>query len=107
MTRNRILGFVALLLVVVVGATSALGQGFTTGSITGNVENENTALPGVTVTLKSPNLQGTRTTVTAGGGNFTFSGLRPARTPPRSRFRASRRSRRRSRSRPASPLPST
>jgi hypothetical protein len=62
---------------VVVGATSAFGQGFTTGSLTGKVENENAGLPGVTVTLTSPNLQGTRTTVTSGNGGFTFVALPP------------------------------
>ena len=77
MTRNRILGFAALLLVVVVVATGALGQGFTTGSLTGRVENEKAPLPGVTVTLKSPALQGTRTTVTSANGDFTFKALPP------------------------------
>ena len=41
----------------------ALGQSLTTGSLTGKVENENAGLPGVTVTLTSPRLQGTRTTI--------------------------------------------
>jgi outer membrane receptor protein involved in Fe transport len=77
MTRKRIFGFLALLLVVVVGATSALGQGFTTGSLSGKVENENAGLPGVTVTAASPNLQGTRSTVTSSNGGFTFVALPP------------------------------
>ncbi len=77
MTRNRIFGLLALLLVVVVGATSAFGQSLTTGSLTGKVENENAPLPGVTVTIKSASLQGTRTTVTSGAGAFTFQALPP------------------------------
>ncbi len=77
MTRNRILGFVALLLVVVVGATGAMGQGFTTGSLTGKVENEHAGLPGATVTLKSPALQGTKTAVSSSNGDFTFKALPP------------------------------
>jgi hypothetical protein len=77
MTKKRIVGFLALLLVIVVGATSAMGQSFTTGSLNGKVESENAGLPGVTVTLKSPVLQGTRTTVTSGNGDYTFVGLPP------------------------------
>ncbi len=77
MTRNRILGIVALLLVVVVGATSALGQGFTTGSLTGKVESEHAGLPGVTVTLKSPAMQGTKMAVSSTNGDFTFKALPP------------------------------
>ncbi len=77
MTKNRILGLLALVLVVVVGATSAMGQSSTTGNLTGKVENENAGLPGVTITIKSPNLQGTRTTVTSANGGFTFQALPP------------------------------
>jgi outer membrane receptor for ferrienterochelin and colicin len=76
MTRNRLIGFLALIAVVAF-ATTAVGQSFTTGSLTGKVENENAPLPGVTVTIKSPVLQGTRTTVTGGGGGFTFQALPP------------------------------
>jgi outer membrane receptor for ferrienterochelin and colicin len=79
MTRKRILGLLALLLVVVVGATSALGQGFTTGSLTGKVESENAPLPGVTVAIKSPSLQGVKQTVTSGNGSFTFQALPPGK----------------------------
>jgi outer membrane receptor for ferrienterochelin and colicin len=77
MRSLRFFGFLALLLVVVVGTTSALGQGFTTGSLTGKVESENAGLPGVTVAVSSPNLQGTRQTVTSSNGGFTFSALPP------------------------------
>jgi Carboxypeptidase regulatory-like domain len=77
MTRNRILGLLALLLVVVVGATSAMGQSSTTGNLTGKVENENAGLPGVTVTITSKNLQGARTATTSAAGAFTFAALPP------------------------------
>ena len=77
MRKLRFFGLLVLLLVVVVGATSAPGQGFTTGSLSGKVENENAGLPGVTVTVKSPNLQGTRATVTSSNGGFTFVALPP------------------------------
>ena len=77
MTKNRIIGILALLVVVVAFATPAPSQGFTTGSLTGKVENEGAGLPGVTVAIKSPNLQGTKTTVTSSNGGFTFVALPP------------------------------
>ncbi len=49
----------------------------TTGSIRGTVETGQTALPGVTVEAKSPNLQGTRTAVTDNGGRFNLTLLPP------------------------------
>ena len=63
---------VALLLV----AGSLFGQG-TTGTMSGVVTQDNTPLPGVTVTANSPNLQGTRTTVTNEAGGYTFGALPP------------------------------
>ena len=49
----------------------------TTGSIRGVVETSHTALPGVTVEAKSPNLQGTRTAVTDAEGRFNLTSLPP------------------------------
>jgi outer membrane receptor protein involved in Fe transport len=77
MTRNRIFGCLALLLVLVVGAASAPGQSPTTSAIRGHVENEGAGLPGVLVTLKSPALQGERTATTSGSGDYTFVGIPP------------------------------
>lgn len=57
-------------------AFAAFGQG-TTGSITGTVTSEGAALPGVTVTVTSPALQGSRTTVTGEGGGFNFPSVPP------------------------------
>ena len=49
----------------------------TTGSIRGVVETGQTPLPGVTVEARSPNLQGSRTSVTDGEGRFNLPSLPP------------------------------
>ena len=51
----------------------------TTGSIRGVVQTGQTALPGVTVEAKSPNLQGSRTAVTDGQGRFILTLLPPGK----------------------------
>ena len=51
--------------------------GQTTGSIRGTVRTGGTALPGVTVEARSPNLQGSRTTVTDAEGRFALTLLPP------------------------------
>jgi len=56
----------------------ALAQGLPTASLTGKVTAEgNTALPGVTVTVTSPSLQGTRDVTTSGNGDYIFNLLPP------------------------------
>ena len=57
-------------------AVAAFGQG-TTSSLVGTVMTEGSPLPGVTVTVTSPALQGSRTTVTGEGGGYTFPSLPP------------------------------
>ncbi len=54
----------------------ALGQG-TTASIVGTVTSEGQALPGVSVTVSSPALQGTRTAATGSSGGYNIAGLPP------------------------------
>jgi outer membrane receptor protein involved in Fe transport len=54
----------------------ALAQG-TTSELTGTVTSEGKPLPGVTVTVTSPALQGTRTKVTGPNGGYTFLALPP------------------------------
>ncbi len=49
----------------------------TTGSIRGVVETGQTPLPGVTVEAKSPNLQGTRSSITDAEGRFNLTPLPP------------------------------
>src|SRR5436190_3998112 len=69
-TRFLIIGAIAALI-----AGSAFAQ--TTASLTGDVTTEGKPLPGVTVTISSPNLQGTRTAVTGENGGYSFSGMPP------------------------------
>ncbi|HEX9982532.1 MAG TPA: TonB-dependent receptor [Thermoanaerobaculia bacterium] len=49
----------------------------TTSNLTGKVILDGNGLPGVTVTISSPALLGTRTTVTDVNGNYNFAGLPP------------------------------
>ncbi len=55
---------------------SAFAQG-TTGSMTGSVIHEGVGFPGVTVTINSPAMQGTRIAVTNESGQYNFGGLPP------------------------------
>lgn len=64
--------FFLLLLV----AAGAFAQG-TTGALTGTVTQAGSPLPGVTVNIASPSLQGTRTTVTNGQGDYSFPSIPP------------------------------
>src|SRR5437763_8658174 len=64
--------FFLLLLV----AAGAFAQG-TTGALTGTVSQAGANLPGVTVTIASPAMQGTRTTVTNENGDYNFSAIPP------------------------------
>ncbi|HEX6083792.1 MAG TPA: carboxypeptidase regulatory-like domain-containing protein [Thermoanaerobaculia bacterium] len=73
MKSSRYFAVVALLLVA---SLSALGQG-TTSTLSGTVTHEGAGLPGVTVTISSPNLQGVRTTVTNEAGGYTFPSIPP------------------------------
>ncbi|HYI10656.1 MAG TPA: TonB-dependent receptor [Thermoanaerobaculia bacterium] len=57
-------------------AFSALAQG-TTGVLTGTATSEGAPLPGVSVTVSSPSLQGTRTTVTSETGGYVVPALPP------------------------------
>ncbi|HEX6177742.1 MAG TPA: TonB-dependent receptor [Thermoanaerobaculia bacterium] len=67
--------FTALLALVLLIATSAFAQ--VTSSLTGSVTSDGVGLPGVTVTISSPQMQGTRTAVTGEGGGYTFGGIPP------------------------------
>ena len=78
--KGRALARVAALLVAVAAAgyTSVHAQGVQTGVITGAVTSaDGLGLPGVTVTVSSPALQGTRTSVTDVNGNYVVRGLPP------------------------------
>ena len=73
----RLLRFTALFVAVVLFGGVALAQGVPQSTLTGRVLNEGQGLPGVTVTVKSPALQGTRTAVTSINGDFILPLLPP------------------------------
>ena len=73
---------VAALLAIVLGgfASDSYAQGIQTGSLRGTVtDQQNLPVPGVTVTIQSPALQGVRSSVTAGDGSYSFVQLPPGR----------------------------
>ena len=85
--RLRNLGL-ALAMAAVAGA--AWAQGSQTGTLTGRVESaDGQALPGVTVAVNSPSLQGERTAVTTENGDYIFKGLPAGRYKVASRSPAS------------------
>src|SRR5450755_989663 len=67
--------FMALFALLLIVSVSALAQ--TTASLTGTVTTDRADLPGATVTITSPALQGDRTTVTGPNGDYNFAGLPP------------------------------
>lgn len=68
---------VALVAVCLISAASAWAQ-VATGTVNGRVSDQDgSGLPGVSVTAKSPGLQGSRTTVTNVNGDYTFPNLPP------------------------------
>src|SRR6266568_5764140 len=66
---------IALSALVLLFAVSAFAQ--VSASLTGEVTSDGKQMPGVTVTISSANMQGTRTTVTGENGGYTFSSLPP------------------------------
>jgi hypothetical protein len=54
-----------------------LAQGLTNAALSGRVKAEGQGIPGVTVELTSPALQGVRTTTTREGGDYVFVGMPP------------------------------
>ncbi len=75
---NRYRKWLVLLVLPIFVGTLAQAQGLPTGTLNGRVsETEGLVLPGVTVTAKSPALQGTRTAVTNVNGDFAIPNLPP------------------------------
>ncbi len=72
---RRISLYATLLLTL---AATALAQG-TNSQLTGTVTSEGKPLPGVTVTITSPALLGSRTTVSGASGDYFFAALPPGR----------------------------
>jgi len=58
-------------------ASVCLAQGVPTAKLSGRVTNDGVALPGATITVVSPNLQGERSAVSAASGDFLFASLPP------------------------------
>jgi hypothetical protein len=58
-------------------ALAAAGQAIPTGTLSGKVTADKQPLPGVTVTVTSPALQGTRVVVTNGNGDYILALLPP------------------------------
>jgi hypothetical protein len=76
--RVRVCAWVLLLTALTSGGAAAQSVGATTGSLNGRVVDASGAvLPGVTVTAKSPALQGARTTVTNEEGAYRLPGVPP------------------------------
>lgn len=61
---------------VLLFATAALAQS-TTGTLTGNVTTDGAPVPGATVTISSPALQGSRVAVTGDNGAYNFPSIPP------------------------------
>lgn len=74
--RSRSLSIV-LVLLLLVSAGAAYAQGLTNATLRGRVTNEGQGLPGVTVTIASRSLQGSRTAVTSTNGDYVLVGLPP------------------------------
>ena len=74
----RPLAKLSVFLVVAFSATAiASAQTMPTATLSGKVTVQDAGIPGVTVTVKSPNLQGVRTTSTSGAGDYIFPLLPP------------------------------
>ena len=74
--RTLALGF--SLALALAFAANAFAQGRQTGTISGAaVDSQGLSLPGVTVTVRSPSLQGTRAAITDINGNYSLPQLPP------------------------------
>jgi hypothetical protein len=73
-----LIGLFASLMLVLPHGVAAQTVGATTGTINGKVVDASDALlPGVTVTISAPQMQGTQTAVTNEEGNYRFPGIPP------------------------------
>ncbi|HEY1910131.1 MAG TPA: carboxypeptidase regulatory-like domain-containing protein [Vicinamibacterales bacterium] len=77
MKRTFMLALVAIA-IATTGATSVFAQGIQSGTIRGTIKDQqNLAVPGVTVTATSPSLQGSRIAISDGQGLYTINALPP------------------------------
>ena len=78
MRRLRILSLVVGLIALAAGPAFAQAVGATTGAINGKVSDATGGvMPGVTVTISSPSMQGVRTAVTNEEGSYRFPAIPP------------------------------
>src|SRR5215467_4605656 len=74
--RHGYYALIACACVLLLAPMAAVAQ--TTGTIEGTVTDQSGgSLPGVTVEITSPNLQGTRVATTGNDGRFRFAGVPP------------------------------
>ena len=73
----RVRALVLGLAIALLWALPAFTQGNPNGKLSGRVTAGEQPLPGVTVTVASPNLQGTKSTVTSPTGDYLFPSLPP------------------------------
>src|SRR5688572_8353513 len=73
---SRIQNLIGVLGLVLCASIATASQGVQTGTVRGTVTDaQNLPLPGVTVTVSSPSLQGQRTVVTEGDGSYVLRQL--------------------------------
>ena len=78
MKRVWTLVFGVILALVTTTGAAAQTVSSTTGAINGKVTDESdAALPGVTITISSPAMQGTRNTVSGSDGTYRFPAITP------------------------------
>jgi hypothetical protein len=78
MTHRTWTSAAAVLIALTLGPTAVFAQGVQTGIITGTVTSEDgLSMPGATVTVTAPTLQGSRSAVTDVNGNYVIRGLPP------------------------------
>jgi hypothetical protein len=69
--------FLAVLAMLLLASVSVFAQSSLTGVLTGSVTSDGAPLPGATVTVTSPQLQGSRSTVSDANGNYNLAALPP------------------------------
>src|SRR6185369_4235056 len=77
MESMRVRALVLGLAIALLWALPAFTQGNPNGKLSGRVTAGDQPLPGVKVTVTSPNLQGTKSTVTSSTGDYLFPSLPP------------------------------
>ncbi|MEO8217647.1 MAG: carboxypeptidase regulatory-like domain-containing protein [Acidobacteriota bacterium] len=73
----KLIRTLAIIAVFVLASVGVYAQGSVTGTLSGTVTSQGAPLPGVTVTITSPNLQGSRNSISGDGGGYNFGGLPP------------------------------